>query len=162
MSAPNATAPSPTLTSRRPITSALRLQPGHPDPGPATAQQTVHPPAALDLSGESQQLCCGRPGQVAIEPRPTGRRNSSRPPTTGSSSAMTAAWACTTDRYAVGLLKASIGNLTGDANSDGLPDSVASRSITSAQLLPRTRLAGPNAINNSERRAQLDDVCPGA
>lgn len=47
--------------------------------------------------------------------------------------------------YAVGLLKASIANLTGDANDDGLPDSwqVAYFGSTTNPL------AAPNAINNA-------------
>jgi Doubled CXXCH motif (Paired_CXXCH_1)/Cytochrome c554 and c-prime len=47
--------------------------------------------------------------------------------------------------YAVGLLKASIGNLTGDANGDGLPDAWQISyfgSVTNAA-------AAPNAINNT-------------
>ncbi len=49
--------------------------------------------------------------------------------------------------YTVGLLKASIGNLSGDNNNDGLPDNwqvsyFGANFITNA-------LAGPNAINNT-------------
>jgi hypothetical protein len=49
--------------------------------------------------------------------------------------------------FAVGLLKASIGDLTGDANGDGLPDAwqigyFGANFVTNA-------LAGPNGINNT-------------
>ena len=48
--------------------------------------------------------------------------------------------------YAVGLLKASIGNLTGDSNGDSLPDSwqIANFGANFAT----NAAAGPNAINN--------------
>jgi hypothetical protein len=47
--------------------------------------------------------------------------------------------------YAVGLLKASIANLTGDANNDGLPDSWQTNYFGSIN----NPLAAPNAINNT-------------
>ena len=49
--------------------------------------------------------------------------------------------------FAVGLLKASIANLNGDANGDGLPDSwqIANFGANFAT----NPLAGPNAVNNS-------------
>ena len=74
------------------------LQPGHPDPGPTALEQIVHAASALGLSGECEQLRRGRSGQVTFRLKPTGPRRSCRPPTTGSSSAWTAAWASTTDR----------------------------------------------------------------
>src|ERR1017187_9621475 len=49
--------------------------------------------------------------------------------------------------FAVGLLKASIGNLTGDANGDGLPDSWQSAYFGSN--FASNPLAGPNGINNT-------------
>jgi hypothetical protein len=49
--------------------------------------------------------------------------------------------------FAVGLLKASIGNLTGDANGDGLPDSWQA-SYFGANFATNPA-AGPNGINNS-------------
>jgi hypothetical protein len=48
--------------------------------------------------------------------------------------------------FAVGLLKASIGNLTGDANGDGLPDSWQSSYFGPG--FATNAAAGPNAINN--------------
>lgn len=47
--------------------------------------------------------------------------------------------------YAVGLLKASIANLTGDANNDGLPDSWQTNYFGSLS----NPNAAPNAINNT-------------
>ena len=47
--------------------------------------------------------------------------------------------------YAVGLLKASIANLTGDANNDGLPDAWQTNYFGSIN----NPLAAPNAINNT-------------
>jgi Cytochrome c554 and c-prime len=47
--------------------------------------------------------------------------------------------------YAVGLLKASIANLTGDANNDGLPDSWQTNYFGSIN----NPLAAPNAVNNT-------------
>ena len=47
--------------------------------------------------------------------------------------------------YAVGLLKTSIANLTGDANNDGLPDSWQIQYFGSIN----NPLAAPNAINNT-------------
>jgi hypothetical protein len=49
--------------------------------------------------------------------------------------------------YAVGLLKASIGNLTGDANGDGLPDAWQIGYFGSS--FATNPAAGPNAINNA-------------
>ena len=49
--------------------------------------------------------------------------------------------------FAVGLLKASIGNLTGDANNDGLPDSWQSYYFGAG--FATNTAAGPNAVNNS-------------
>jgi hypothetical protein len=49
--------------------------------------------------------------------------------------------------FAVGLLKASIGNLTGDANGDGLPDSWQA-SYFGANFATNPA-AGPNGINNT-------------
>jgi hypothetical protein len=48
--------------------------------------------------------------------------------------------------YAVGLLKASIGDLTGDANNDGLPDAWQIQYFTSAN----NPAAAPNAIASSD------------
>jgi hypothetical protein len=48
--------------------------------------------------------------------------------------------------YAVGLLKASIGNLTGDANGDGLPDSWQAANF--GPNFATNAAAGPNGINN--------------
>jgi hypothetical protein len=47
--------------------------------------------------------------------------------------------------YAVGLLKASIANLTGDANNDGLPDSWQTNYFGSIN----NPAAAPNAVNNT-------------
>ena len=47
--------------------------------------------------------------------------------------------------YTVGLLKASIANLTGDANNDGLPDAWQTNYFSSIN----NPLAAPNAINNT-------------
>ncbi len=47
--------------------------------------------------------------------------------------------------YAVGLLKASIANLTGDANNDGLPDAWQIQYFGSATATA----AAPNAVNNA-------------
>ncbi len=47
--------------------------------------------------------------------------------------------------YAVGLLKASIANLTGDANNDGLPDAWQTNYFGSIN----NPAAAPNAVNNS-------------
>ena len=47
--------------------------------------------------------------------------------------------------YAVGLLKASIANLTGDANNDGLPDSWQTNYFGTIN----NPAAAPNAINNT-------------
>jgi nitrate reductase cytochrome c-type subunit len=49
--------------------------------------------------------------------------------------------------FAIGLLKASIGNLTGDANGDGLPDSWQSSWFGPG--FATNAAAGPNAINNT-------------
>jgi hypothetical protein len=49
--------------------------------------------------------------------------------------------------YAVGLLKASIGNLTGDANNDGMPDVWQSHYFGPG--FATNSAAGPNAVNNS-------------
>jgi hypothetical protein len=49
--------------------------------------------------------------------------------------------------FAVGLLKASIGNLSGDANGDGLPDSWQSAYF--GANFASNPLAGPNGINNT-------------
>jgi len=49
--------------------------------------------------------------------------------------------------YAVGLLKASIGNLTGDANNDGLPD--AWQEAYFGAGFATNAAAGPNAVNNA-------------
>ena len=49
--------------------------------------------------------------------------------------------------FAVGLLKASIGNLTGDANADGLPD--AWQIAYFGPNFATNALAGPNGINNT-------------
>ncbi len=49
--------------------------------------------------------------------------------------------------YAVGLLKASIGNLTGDANNDGLPD--AWQEAYFGPGFATNAMASPNAVNNS-------------
>ena len=59
--------------------------------------------------------------------------------------------------YAVGLLKASIADLTGDSNNDGLPDSWQIQYFGSATNARRRaqRHAG------RRRRAQLDEVHPG-
>jgi hypothetical protein len=48
--------------------------------------------------------------------------------------------------YAVGLLKASIGNLTGDDNNDGLPD--AWQITYFGAGFATNSAAGPNAVNN--------------
>jgi hypothetical protein len=48
--------------------------------------------------------------------------------------------------FAIGLLKASIGNLTGDANGDGLPDSWQIANFGAG--FATNAAAGPNAINN--------------
>ena len=48
--------------------------------------------------------------------------------------------------FAVGLLKASIANLTGDANSDGLPDAWQIHYFGPG--FATNAAAGPNAINN--------------
>ena len=48
--------------------------------------------------------------------------------------------------FAVGLLKASIGSLSGDANGDGLPDSWQSASFGAG--FATNAAAGPNAVNN--------------
>jgi nitrate reductase cytochrome c-type subunit len=48
--------------------------------------------------------------------------------------------------FAVGLLKASIGNLTGDANGDGLPDSWQTTYF--GANFATNSAAGPNGINN--------------
>ena len=49
--------------------------------------------------------------------------------------------------FAVGLLKASIGNLSGDANGDGLPDSWQTTWFGAG--FATNAAAGPNAINNT-------------
>ena len=49
--------------------------------------------------------------------------------------------------YAVGLLKASIGDLTGDNNEDGLPDSWQIANFGAG--FATNPAAGPNAINNA-------------
>src|SRR5208283_4767238 len=49
--------------------------------------------------------------------------------------------------FAVGLLKASIGNLTGDANGDGLPD--AWQISYFGPNFATNSAAGPNGINNT-------------
>lgn len=49
--------------------------------------------------------------------------------------------------YAVGLLKASIADLTGDANGDGLPDTWQQQYFGAG--FGTNILAGPNAVNNS-------------
>jgi hypothetical protein len=49
--------------------------------------------------------------------------------------------------FAVGLLKASIADLTGDANGDGLPDSWQIANFGGD--FANNPLAGPNAVNNS-------------
>jgi hypothetical protein len=49
--------------------------------------------------------------------------------------------------YAVGLLKASIGDLTGDDNEDGLPDAWQIKYFGAG--FATNALAGPNAVNNS-------------
>jgi Doubled CXXCH motif (Paired_CXXCH_1) len=49
--------------------------------------------------------------------------------------------------FAVGLLKASIGDLTGDANNDGLPDAWQLANFGANYV--SNPLAGPNGVNNS-------------
>ena len=61
--------------------------------------------------------------------------------------------------FAVGLLKASIANLTGISTTGGLPDAWEIQYFGSN--FATNPAAGPNAVNNSARRAELDDVCLG-
>ena len=59
--------------------------------------------------------------------------------------------------YAVGLLKASIANLTGDANNDGLPDSWQTNYFGSIS----NPCGRAQCHQQHQRRSQLDDVCLG-
>ncbi len=74
-----------------------------------------------------------------------GRRRSWKRLTTGSSSSNDGSLGIHNTAYAVGLLKASIANLTGDANNDGLPDSWQTNYFGSLSNPD----AAPNAINNT-------------
>ena len=60
--------------------------------------------------------------------------------------------------YAVGLLKASIANLTGDANNDGLPDAWQTNYFGQLQQ------SRGRAQRDQQRcrRSELDDVCLGS
>ncbi len=59
--------------------------------------------------------------------------------------------------YAVGLLKASIANLTGDSMPDGLPDAWADQLFRLTQQSERRA----QCHQQHQRRSQLDDVCLG-
>jgi hypothetical protein len=66
--------------------------------------------------------------------------------------------------YAVGLLKASMGDLTGDANNDGLPDSWQIQyfgSITNANAAPDADPAGDGVPNWLKYTLGLDPTVPG-
>jgi len=66
--------------------------------------------------------------------------------------------------YAVGLLKASIGNLTGDANNDGLPDSWQTNyfgSITNPAAAPNAMPAGDGIPNWLKYALGLNPLVPG-
>jgi hypothetical protein len=66
--------------------------------------------------------------------------------------------------YAVGLLKASIANLTGDANNDGLPDSWQIRyfgSINNPNAAPDATPAGDGVPNWLKYSLGLDPTVPG-
>ena len=78
-------------------------------------------------------------------PASSGRRRSWKRTTTGSSSSNDGSLGIHNTAYAVGLLKASIANLTGDANNDGLPDSWQTNYFGSLSNPD----AAPNAINNT-------------
>ena len=66
MSAPNATAPSPTLTSRSPITTVMAWSKVS-RPKSITCSTNCPRSSRLDLSGECRQLRRGRPGQVSLK-----------------------------------------------------------------------------------------------
>ncbi len=66
--------------------------------------------------------------------------------------------------YAVGLLKASIANLTGDANNDGLPDSWQIQyfgSINSPDAAPNADPAGDGIPNWLKYSLGIDPTVPG-
>ncbi len=66
--------------------------------------------------------------------------------------------------YAVGLLKASIANLTGDANNDGLPDSWQTNyfgSINNPEAAPNADPAGDGIPNWLKYALGLDPLVPG-
>jgi hypothetical protein len=67
--------------------------------------------------------------------------------------------------YAVGLLKASIGDLTGDANNDGLPDAWQIQyfgSVSSPNAAPNATPAGDGVPNWLKYALGLDPTVPGA
>ncbi len=66
--------------------------------------------------------------------------------------------------YAVGLLKASIGDLTGDSNTDGLPDAWQIQyfgSTTSPNAAPNATPAGDNVPNWLKYALGLNPLVPG-
>ena len=66
--------------------------------------------------------------------------------------------------YAVGLLKASIGNLTGDANNDGLPDAWQIEyfgSINNPNAAPNAMPAGDGVPNWLKYALGLNPLVPG-
>ncbi len=66
--------------------------------------------------------------------------------------------------YAVGVLKASIANLTGDANNDGLPDSWQIQyfgSFTNPNAAPNATPAGDGIPNWMKYALGLDPLIPG-
>jgi len=67
--------------------------------------------------------------------------------------------------FAVGILKASIGDLTGDANNDGLPDAWQIQyfgSITNAAAAPNATPAGDGIPNWLKYSLGLNPLVPGA
>ena len=67
--------------------------------------------------------------------------------------------------FAVGLLKASIGDLTGDANNDGLPDSwqiLYFGSVTNPAAAPTYSAAGDGVPNWLKYALGLNPLTPGA
>ena len=148
MSAPNVTAPSPTLTSRSPITTAMASVEGVQTEVQHLLDKlsTLLPPATYQANAD--QLRRGWPGQDVLEAFTNMPAKFLNAAYNWQFVAMDGSLGVHNAPFAVGLLKASIGDLTGDANNDGLPDSWQISYFGSG--FATNAAAAPNAINNTD------------
>ena len=144
--------------------SAMAYSRRHPDPGPAPARTSCpcsfHPRPIRRTPTTMWRTARSRPRQRSERPDQLADEIPERRLQLPVRRQWTAAWASTTAAFAVGLLKASIGNLTGDANGDGLPDAWQIDNF-GANFATQSPRPAPTA-STTPTDAELDDVCPGA